>query len=389
MSSNQIKKERWLLASTFLNIVLAVSKLFVGIVTNTAVVVADGIHSLSDVVNSILIYASIKLAGKKSQRFPFGMHKLEDFAALIGAVVIIYAGFEIIRSVVLAEEHQIIMQHIAVVLGFLFAVLLSQIGFAFFEFKSSKKLNSPGVKTDLMDWLMDIGATIVAVSGIVLNYYNIPYAQKTAVIIIVLMIFHGAYGIIKDAMLTLLDASVDIGIIKKAESIIKSFPEVDGLDTLFIRKAGSILIADIILQIKEKSVYNAHSVVESIERSLKDNIEHLEIITIHYEPSKNIHKKYALLLDKNREYAKTLKDIMSVKIVEIDQNGKESETIEYKNPFYEKQKGHFMKLAAWLSKEGVSEILIDNMEIEQEKIDFLESLDIRISKSYKSNTEKD
>ncbi len=376
---NQSEKERWLLASTFLNLIMAVGKLIVGVFTNTSVIVADGIHSLSDVVGALLIYASIKLAGKKSKRFPFGMHKLEDFAAFAGGLTIIYAGYEIIKGVVL-NHNQTRVNHIFIGTAFLFAVLILQITFAYFEMKSSKKLNSPGVNTDLLNWISDVGTTVVAILGIILSYYGIPYAQKIAVIIIVLVILKEAYNIIKDAFLTLLDASVDTSILKKAEIIIKSHPEIDNIETLFIRKAGSIFIADIVLQIRAKGMETAHDIIEEIERKLKESIDHLEIVTIHYEPAKKKNLKIARFLAQEGEIAQRLRDVAFVEVEEKDEKGNTLSLYKYENPYFEQGRGHSIRLIAWLIKQNVDMIIFHPLEMDSEKLELFESLGIKIEK---------
>ncbi len=380
MSDNQTKKERWLLASTFLNLLMAIGKLAVGIFTNTGVIIADGIHSLSDVVNAVLIYASIKLSGKKSKKFPFGMHKLEDFAALIGGIVIIYAGFEIVRSVVLAKG-KLGANYIYLTIGFLFIVLIFQVGFAYFEFRSSKQLNSPGVQTDLLDWMMDVGATIIAILGILLSHNDIPYAQEIAVVIIVLMIFHGAYEILKDAILTLLDASVEAELIDKAKSIINSYPEVAKIETLFIRKAGSILIADIVLQIREKNMDIAHDTVEKIEQNLKREIVHLEIVTIHYEPVKKRHKRVAVFLTQDGQIAQRLRDVVLVEVKNVDENGNIINSFKYENPYFEHGRGHSIRLIAWLIKQSIDEVIFNPLKMDEERIELFNNLGIKIRKN--------
>ncbi len=377
MEDNQLKKEKWLLASTFLNFVMAIGKLAVGIFTNTSVIVADGIHSLSDVVGALLIYASVKLAGKKSEKFPFGMHKLEDFAALAGGLAIIYAGYEIVKSVVFSNN-QVKINHLFVGVVFLFVVLITQVAFAYFEMKSSKKLNSPGVNTDLLNWISDVGTTIVAILGIVLSAYGVAYAQKIAVIIIVLVILKEAYNIIKDAVLTLLDASVDTSILKKAENIIKSHPEVDNIETLFIRKAGSIFIADIVLQIKAKKMETAHDIVEQIERKLKESIGHLEIVTIHYEPAEKKNEKIARFLTKEGLIAERLRDVAFVEVEERDENGNPINCFRYENPYFEQGRGHSVRLLAWLIKQNINEVIFHPLRMDEEKLELFDNLDIKI-----------
>ncbi len=376
----QKQKELWLVASTILNSLMAIAKLIVGYLTNTSVIIADGIHSISDVVGSVLIYASIKLAGKKTKRFPMGLHKLEDFAALIGGLAILYAGYEIIKQVVI--EHKTIKpEHIGITIPFLLIVLLIQAAFAYFEMLSSKKLNSPGVNTDLLNWLGDLGTTLIAIIGISLSYYNVPYAQKIAVIIIVLVIFHEAYGIVKDAVFTLLDASVDSSLINRARLIIEAHPQVENVEKLFIRKAGSIYIADIVLQIKEKNMAKAHEIVETIEEDLRNSIENLEVITIHYEPAQKSTKRRAILLTESGQIAQRLRDVAIVKIEETDSEGNLIQTIEHRNPFFEEGRGHSMRLISWLMKREVDEIVFNPTRMNMDRLELFRGLGMEVKTS--------
>ncbi len=376
----QKQKESWLLASTALNSLMAVVKLIVGYATNTNVIIADGIHSISDVVGSVLIYASIKLAGKKSRRFPMGLHKLEDLAALAGGIAIFYAGYQIIRQVII-QQHSMVPEHVSITIPFLFVILFVQASFAYFEMLSSKKLNSPGVNTDLLNWLGDLGTTVIAIIGIVLSYYRVPYAQKIAVIVIVLIIFHEAYGIVKDAVFTLLDASVDSAIINRARLIIESHPQVENVETLFIRKAGSIYIADIVLQLKEKNMARAHEIVENIEEDLRESIENLEVVTIHYEPVKKKTRRRAVLLTENREIAQRLRDVAFIRMEEMDENGNIIHTVEYQNPFFEEGKGHSMRLISWLMKRDVDEVIFNPTRMNMDKLELFRSLGMEIQTS--------
>ena len=376
------EREKWLLRSTLLNAILAIAKLTFGSLTSTGVVIADGIHSLSDVINSLLIYVSIRLAGKKSRRFPFGMHKLEDFAALIGGFVILYAAFEIVNNV-FRPEFSTQVKNFYFVIGFMLVILMSQALFAFFEYRSSKRLNSPGVQTDLMDWVMDMGSTIVAIVGIILSHYHLPYAQQVAVIIIVLIVLHGVFGILKDAVLTLLDASVDSDIIEQARRIIMSYPEVASIDTLFIRKAGSIFVADIILQIRQKNMDVAHEIVEKIEQSLKKEIEHLQIVTIHYEPVKKRYKKIAIFLTQDNKIAEKMRDVAKIIVKELDEEGRVLNSYEYENPYFENNKGHSIRLISWLIKQEIDEVVFHPKKMAQEQLELFQNLGIKVKQKLK------
>ncbi len=372
-----IEKEKWLFRSVILNVILALSKLTVGFISQNNLIVADGIHSVSDVVSSTFILISIKISGKKSERFPYGLHKVEDLASLIGGLIILYAAFYIFREA-LVKNHPLTSNFkTTYLIIFLTLILLSQSTFAIFESKASKKLNSPGVNTDLLDWSLDAGSTMIALLGIIMHHFGIMHAQRVAMAIIALIISKEALETIKNSLFTLLDASIDKKIVEKAKSIIMSHPAVDNLKTIYIRRAGSIYIADITLQIKERNMFIAHDTIDTIEKKLKDEIPGLEIITLHYEPSTDKPQKKAVLLDENGNIAKRIRDVTKVKILTKTKDGKDIEyTID--NAFYGRGKGHSLKLLTWLVKEDLSEVVFNPISSQRESTKLFEMLGIKI-----------
>ena len=274
------EREGWLVGSILLNLFFSAAKLFWGWWVGVTVVTADGIHSISDVFGAFLLFLALRYAGHRSKRFPFGMNKLEDMAATLGSFAIILAGYGIIRTVFFSHGIKT-PENIWETLIFILVLIALEFVFYFFERKAARRLDSPGVKADALNWLGDMGASGVVIAGILGYHFSIPYAQEVAVVIIVLMVFYGAYEIFRDAVLSLLDASVDTQTLRKARSVIDSFPDVVKTERLFIRRSGSVLIADIVLQVKEKNIQSAHLLVDRIEQSLHRQIPNLTIITIH------------------------------------------------------------------------------------------------------------
>ncbi|WP_025270745.1 cation diffusion facilitator family transporter [Hippea sp. KM1] len=379
----QTQKERWLLFSIVLNTLMAIAKLGFGLGFGIAVIVADGIHSISDVVSSLLLFLSIKFAGKKSKRFPYGMHKLEDFAAFIAGVLIVYAAYRIVKGVLLSEEG-VVIAHTWLAVGFMFLVLLAQSVFIFFEWRAAKKLSSSGMKADLLDWILDGGMSVVAIIGIILTHFGIPHAQKVAVAVIALGVFHEAFEILKDSVLTLLDASVDPSIIERAKKVIEGYPEVESVDMLFIRKAGSIFIADIILKIHQRDMEKAHKVIDRIEESLKNAIENLKFITIHYEPAQEQVKKVAILVDSKGGVAKRFRDVEAVRVKEFFKDGELMGVYEYRLFDDDKERGRFVRLISWLLRNGINELVFDEEHMQPERRDMLNRLNIKVVPASKS-----
>ncbi len=378
-----IKKERereaWLLASVVLNLLFSAAKLLWGMWVGSTVVTADGIHSISDVIGAFLVFLALRFAGHKSKRFPFGMNKLEDFAATVGGFAIILAGYSIIKTVFFSEGIKT-PENIWGTLVFMVVLILLEFVFYFFERKAARRLKSPGVRTDALNWLGDMGASFVVIAGILGWHFSVPYAQEVAVIVIVLMIFWGAFEILRDAFLSLLDASVDTGTLQKAGEIIARFPEVSKIERLFIRRSGSVLFADIVLQVKERNTENAHLIIDTIERELQRQIPNLAITTIHYEPEKKPLKKIALLMDESRKnISETFGKTAWIEFREMNDKGEVVRRQTVRNPVQHGHRGKAIKLAAWLIKEQVDQIIFHPKHLEEDLHTLFSALGIVIS----------
>jgi len=65
----QTLKERWILGSLTLNLFLSILKLVVGFITNSLGLIAEAIHSFSDLIASVISFISVKITAKKIKRF--------------------------------------------------------------------------------------------------------------------------------------------------------------------------------------------------------------------------------------------------------------------------------------------------------------------------------
>ncbi|MBE0652004.1 MAG: cation transporter [Bacteroidales bacterium] len=376
------EKEYWLLASVFLNIFFSVTKLFWGWHFSSTVVLVDGIHSISDVFGAFLIFMALRISGRKSRLFPFGLNKLEDMAAILGGLAIVFAGYEIIRNAFFGHG----IKSPSNILGtflFILGIIILESLFYFFERKAARRLESPGVKADAANWLGDIGTSFVVLAGIVGYYFSIPYAEKVAVVLIVVMILYSAFGILRDAVLTLLDASVDLETIRKARQIIRHFTEVSRIEKLYIRRSGSMLIADIVLQVNQKSMEKAHLLIDKIEQSLYREIPNLDTVTIHYEPGQKSFTTLAVLLDDTKKnIATSFYKTEWIEIKQISAEGKLLHSNMVSNPVNNLPKGKAIRLAAWLIEQKIDKLIFDPEDMEDDLKTLFTALGIEILNSH-------
>ena len=374
---NSDEKQRWLFASVLLNAALSGAKLGWGWIMGSTLIIADGIHSISDVFGALLIFLALLFAKHKSKRFPYGLHKLEDMAAVLGGLGILFAGYEIIHSVFF-EAGIMTPENIWSTVGFIFALILIQYLFYIYELKAAKRLNSPGVKADAINWLGDIGAGIIVAVGLIAHHYNVAYAQEIAVVIIVVMIFKGAYDVLKEALFSLLDA-VDTTLNTKAYEFLIAEPDITEIKRLNIRKSGSVYFADIELKILNFNAAKAHERVDSFVKELHNAIPELEAATIHYEPDHPSYQTIVKLLDNDKEHLSV--EFGRTTWLEVIHQDSSDEIMSHKiikNPTANDKKGRAFKLVALLLSLHTDKVIIGYMVSDENIVALFDALNIEL-----------
>ena len=87
--------------SIAVNLLLVGIKILLSILSGSIALVADAIHSSSDVISSATVFVGIKISKRKSKTFPFGLYKVENFVSLLSSIFIFVAAYEIVYTIFL------------------------------------------------------------------------------------------------------------------------------------------------------------------------------------------------------------------------------------------------------------------------------------------------
>ena len=196
------------LFSTLLNISVAGTKGVLAWLSGSSALLADTIHGLSDTFASLLVLVGIWLSRRKSEAFPWGLYKVENLVALASAGLIFFAGYEIVRHLFKAEK-TLGLSHFYVSLFGLLTIILAIVIFSRFEAKRAKALHSPSLRADASHWYSDIASTVLVLLALLGSRVGYPILDRLAALVMVGFIAKVGWGILKDSMRTLLDASVD------------------------------------------------------------------------------------------------------------------------------------------------------------------------------------
>jgi cation diffusion facilitator family transporter len=343
--------------SAGLNALVALGKAILAWLSGSSALLADTIHGFSDTFASLLVLVGIWLSKRKSKAFPWGLYKIENFVALMSAGLIFFAGYEIIHHIIRAEKTLIPSHFYSSFLGLL-AIMLAIAIFSRFEAKKAKDFRSPSLFADASHWHSDIGSTAVVLLAILGSRAGYPILDRIAALIMVGIIAKVGWGILKDSMKTLLDASVDPETLNRIRQEILLFSEVKEIKSLQARNSGRFVFVRTELVFSTKKFSQAHQLSGEIEKAILKAIPQVDKVTIHYEPLKKDFSIYAIPVEEDKN---TLSDHFGeapyfylIRTRTKDQIVQEERIL--RNAYLMEEKAKGIKVSEWLIKNGVDTV---------------------------------
>jgi cation diffusion facilitator family transporter len=290
------------------NLIIAVSKFIAAYFTRSSAMLSEGIHSVVDTGNEIFLLIGIK----KSKRLPdeihpFGYGKELYFWSFIVAVLIFGIGggmsfYEGIKHIISPEEmRNPFWNYIVLAVAFISDGISWFIGMkVFFKEKGSegffsalKSTKDPTTATVVLEDSADLAGLIIAASGIYLGHvFNNPYFDGAASILIGIVLTAVALFLAFESKELLLGESVkrtDAKVIREIAFKNNSVRKLNKIMTMHIGPDQVLLNMDIEFN-PDLSLSEVSSIVESIEKEIKDNFPEITQIFIETGVIKN--KKY-------------------------------------------------------------------------------------------------
>jgi cation diffusion facilitator family transporter len=283
--------KRLALLSLSLNLLLAAAKYLLYLYAGSAAVLAEAAHSLSDVVGSLLVIGGISLSEKKSRQFPWGLYKVENLAAVLSAALIFFSAYEIAAMIYHPSPAGLTNLDSALIalVVMAFPVLL----FSRYEAKRAAAINSPSLMADAENWRMDLAPLAVVAAGIAGARLSFAVADRIAASLVLILVVRAGYGILKDSLKSLLDASVDNETLDRMREVVRSFPQVKEPFAIQARNSGRFIFVEISVRVSLTRLKEAHEIALALERDIKGRIPFVERVIVHYEPEKKEFQRYA------------------------------------------------------------------------------------------------
>ena len=350
------------LFSTLLNTIITLFKGLLAYLSGSSALIAETVHSMSDLVGSLVVLTGIRISRYKSKEFPLGLYKVENFVALFSSIIIFFAGYEIAKKAFNFRK-EITTTHFPLSASGLLLLIIIIYLFMRYEEKMALKFNSPALKADAFHWKTDIYSASIVFFSLLVSWRGYFYIDNLATIIIVAFIVKSGWNILSDSMKSLLDASVDHKTIDRIRQVTNKHPQVSKIKSIIARNAGSYIFTHIDLSLALRSLREAHHISEKLEKEIKKNVSWVERVFVHYEPIIKEFIIYAVPLEnKEGKLSKHYGEAPFISLLKIRKKDKKiiEENI-IKNPYTSLKKGKGIKLSEFLVKEDIDVLFIKEM----------------------------
>ena len=268
--------------------ILVLIKLVVGIMSGSAAVLASAIDSILDIAVSTFNYFALSKAEKApSEKFNYGLGKIEALAAVIEGTIITMSGlFIFYKGLMNVIEHKRIEHLDSSIFVMVISIILTGALVAYLNYVYKKTKNMV-IKSDALHYKTDLftNAAVLA-SLVIIHFTGWHWIDGIFGMAIAIYIIKEAYELIKEGVLMLLDVALEEEMVEKIKKIITSQPEVTNYHYLKTRRSGDTNFVDVhVVFTPDISLMEAHKVSDKIEDEIKKlDKESKWHITIHLDP---------------------------------------------------------------------------------------------------------
>ncbi len=279
-----MKGAEYILASLLATCLAVALRVFAVVAKGNLAIVFEVLHAGMDVMITLMVLISIVITESRiSERFPYGLYKLEDLVTLIVVVMMMISGVDLLIS---GAKKSPFPTNIDQVMAQLLSLIPLQAS-AFTRSKAAQVMRSPALRADAVHCQVDVLEGLGVALGL---FWFIASGRSTAytvaLIIAALGFFLSAFKVGREAILAILDMPKDKMLCSRIAELSRSVDGVTRVSSVRARWAGPVMFVEVVLEVKAAmTVEEAHIISNRVEELVKSRIEGVRRITVHIEPS--------------------------------------------------------------------------------------------------------
>lgn len=283
---------------------LAVFQIAVGLSARSKGLVADGIHSASDIIASIMMMLSLTIASREDdENHPWGRGKAEYAASILIysllIVVAFYILFDAIQGILKGRvQPPRMVAFVAGLVAMLANFILSSYGAC-----AGKKISSPFMVAFAKENRSDILTGVAVAIGIIGSNMGFIFLDGAAAVLVALIILKAWMGLWLEAFRNLIDESLPISKTKLIKQTILQYREVKDISFIKTRRVGQLVWVDVeILVDPTMSVSQGYAIAREIRLALIRRFKHIKDVNVTYTCKESPFSKIKNLIQKGKTF---------------------------------------------------------------------------------------
>lgn len=276
------------------NALLILLKIAAGLVTGSISILAEAIHSLVDLVASLIAFFSVRIAGHPAdEEHPFGHGKAENIAGAVeGGLIFLAAGVIIYEAVRRLKFGGVAIELAEVGVVVMFISVIANIFVSRHLYRIARATDSLALEADADHLRTDVFTSLGVLLGLLAIRLSLLFGGEAFTILdplvalgVALLILRTAYRITRKSVAGLLDTRLPMEEEDRIkESIEEHYQELVGFHALRTRKAGGQRHIDLhLVMAKSVSLEEAHRICDHLEEDFEDKLSQTSVV-IHCEP---------------------------------------------------------------------------------------------------------
>ena len=272
--------------SVVVNIALTIAQVAAGIFSHSQSLIADGVHSLSDLVSDFLVLiASYHSKTPADDDHPYGHGRIETAASLVLGAILVLTGVGIMYGAAIKLENIGNLPPVtSLALWTAGLALIAKEGLFRYMLHVGEKLRSPMLIANAWHARSDAASSLVVAIGIAANMMGFIYADAVAAIVVGFMIVRMGFVFAWEAFQELIDAGLSFEEVASIRQTLMDTQGVKNVHDLRTRKMAHRVLVDAHILVDSKiSVSEGHSIAERARKRVIDSHESVNDVLVHVD----------------------------------------------------------------------------------------------------------
>jgi cation diffusion facilitator family transporter len=278
--------KRVTLTGAAVNCALACLQIVFGLLGKSQALLADGIHTLSDLSSDfIVLYASGRSSKAADRDHPYGHGRIETLASMLLGAILAMVGIGIgIRGIDTIINPPAYNPELITVV-FAFIAIVAKEGLYHYTLRAARATHSSLLESNAWHHRSDVASSIVVVIGISAQLMGVPYMDAVAAIVVAAMITWMGLRLGRKALDELIDTGLDLDLVEQVRDAMQGNASVIGIHNLRSRSMGGLGYVDAHIEVDpDLTVSEAHYIAHHIEYQVKKRFPNIIDVQIHIDP---------------------------------------------------------------------------------------------------------